>query len=362
MPTNFLPWNPNQVNQESDATYSADTQRLGGAVDDQPFPSATANKLFYQTSTGVTALMQMMSAKGFTVNDTNISTLASVLAAIQTTADMRGALQTIAYSSSITCNAAQYLGFQVGLSGNVAITVTGAQPGDRIAFVFIQDSAGGHTVSWGGGGGFTMAPQPDPTPNYTSVIIFELRSDGVFAPAVPVISDAGIVNTNIGVHGPASGDFTGVTANSGNISNLTAATATLTSLTANSGNISNLTAAIAAFTTATSRTVGSGDNSNNVATTAWANAGSGQSFGTNGHFTFPTWLGGLTVQWGIAPDANGGQVYVPFPTAFSSACFIVVCTSVGVDRTIFTNGWSVSGFTYGNNGSSGGATWIAIGL
>jgi hypothetical protein len=88
--TNFVQWNPNQSNQETDSAYQADTLRAGGAATDALFPSATANKLFYQVTTWVTAMAQMMKAKGYTTSDANLTTLQGVLANIRTNADVTG--------------------------------------------------------------------------------------------------------------------------------------------------------------------------------------------------------------------------------------------------------------------------------
>jgi hypothetical protein len=75
MSSNFQQFNPGQVNQESDAAYTADTQRIGGAPVDSVFPSALANKLFFQLSTMVAALGQFIVAQGFGAQDSNLTTL-----------------------------------------------------------------------------------------------------------------------------------------------------------------------------------------------------------------------------------------------------------------------------------------------
>lgn len=85
-PTNFLQWNPSQVNQESDASYLTDTQRVGGAVAGI-FPSQLANKLFYQVSTFVAALATALVNKGYEMQDTSLATLVTAMANILTKAD-----------------------------------------------------------------------------------------------------------------------------------------------------------------------------------------------------------------------------------------------------------------------------------
>jgi hypothetical protein len=86
--SNFLQWNPSSANQETDSQYSADTLRQGGAANPSLFPSATANKLFYQLSTFIAGFANALTAKGFTVTDTSLSALGAVLANVMTTADM----------------------------------------------------------------------------------------------------------------------------------------------------------------------------------------------------------------------------------------------------------------------------------
>lgn len=192
--TNFVIWNPSQINQESDAAYASDSQRVGGAPNGVAFPSQTGNKLFYQVSVGITALMQMMAAKGFTVNDTNLATLTSVLAAIRTTADVVSGLDSISYSSAITCDASAFIGFQISLAGNTTLTVTGAAAGQSLIFIFVQDSAGGHIVTWPGT--FFGGLQPDPTPNSVSVIVFDIDAGLNGRAASPIISNNGVFATS----------------------------------------------------------------------------------------------------------------------------------------------------------------------
>jgi hypothetical protein len=92
--SNFLQWNPTQANQESDATFATDPQRLAGAANPSEFASALGNKCFYQWSTFVAAFAQMMATKGYTMSDASLATLASVLAAVVTDADIAGILAT----------------------------------------------------------------------------------------------------------------------------------------------------------------------------------------------------------------------------------------------------------------------------
>lgn len=84
---NFLVWNPTAANQETDTAYAADTQRSGGAASGSIFPSPTANKLFYQCSSMITALAQMMANKNYNMSDANQANLIAALTNIVTKAD-----------------------------------------------------------------------------------------------------------------------------------------------------------------------------------------------------------------------------------------------------------------------------------
>ena len=85
--TNAQQWNPTQANQEDDAAYTADAQRSGGAVSGE-FPSATANKLYYQVSTYVAALAQALANKNYSNSDADLAALTTVMANLMTNADL----------------------------------------------------------------------------------------------------------------------------------------------------------------------------------------------------------------------------------------------------------------------------------
>jgi hypothetical protein len=203
--TNFQVFNPTGVNQENDLTYNNDPQRVGGVIDGQPFLAALANKFMYQQSTGIAALMDMMAAKGFVVSDSNRGTLASVLAAIQTTADSRLPLQGVSYSPTVTLNAAAYSGFQITVSGNITINFTNAIPGTEIWLMFSNDSAGGHAINIPAAVGEVWY---DTTPNAQSQLFLQVVSDGSMRALTPGISATGINGTPIGQSGnPQPGRF-----------------------------------------------------------------------------------------------------------------------------------------------------------
>jgi hypothetical protein len=188
--SNFLQWNPAQVNQETDSAYAADAQRTGGAQVNIPAPSATLNKLFYQTSTFCAAFGEMMANKGYVVSDASESVLAAVLANILTDADQLPTIITVGYSPTPNFNAGAATGFQMTLAGNItASTVSGVIPGQLLAFYFKQDATGGRTVSWPSS--FVGALAPDPTPNAMSLMLFRVDLSGVPRAVSPLISNNG---------------------------------------------------------------------------------------------------------------------------------------------------------------------------
>ena len=358
---NFLQWNPSAANQESDLTYLADSQRVGGATDPSIFDAALANKLFYQLSTGMTALMQMMAYKGFPVSDASLGTLAAQLANILTTADLRGyaGLQTVPYASSVVLNAGQYLSWQIALNGNMMITVAGALPGDTLSIVFVNDSVGSHTVTWSAPFESAGTEQPSAIVSATSVLTFKVRLDGSIYPQGPVMTNSGalggIVNTSI---------------TNGNIDS-----ATITNGLMDSTPVGSHVPSSGVFTYCTANTqlqgptVAATNNSTNAATTAWAKYGLSMSLGANGYVGLPTWLGGWMIQWGVssAPDIGSGPALgVSFNgVGFPTQCFGVMATmnnNVGSNiRTIQAVVTSRSAFNIGSNGGGTTAFWFAVG-
>lgn len=94
MADNFQQWDPGAANIESDAAYTGDSQRSGGATSGAIFASPLGNKLFYQLTIMVKALSAMLTAKGYAPNDgsaspgTALATLQAVLANIITNVDL----------------------------------------------------------------------------------------------------------------------------------------------------------------------------------------------------------------------------------------------------------------------------------
>ena len=184
--TNFQQFNPTQANQESDSAYTADPTRTGGAGVDGIFPSATANKLFYQMSTFITALANALAGKGYTTSDASLSTLQGVLANLITSADINGNLFFVAYAPSVVFNATTSNGFQLTLTGNVtASSITGMAIGQEITIGFLQDGVGGRTFTWPAG--ITTGGTVDPTPNALSVQRFKKWLDGSIRAITPML-------------------------------------------------------------------------------------------------------------------------------------------------------------------------------
>ena len=110
-----------------------------------------------------------------------------------------------------------------------------------------------------------------------------------------------------------------------------------------------------------------------VATPLKLRLGFAASLATNGYISFPTWLGGLIIQWGYNSNIVDVEVLITFPIAFPTACYNVQCTgaetNTGGAEIITTKSVTTSGFTWvGAIGSGFGVSqeadkgyWLAIG-
>jgi hypothetical protein len=319
MSSNFLQFNPSQINQQNDAAYAGDSTRADGAPLDSLFASELANKAFYQWSTFIAAFGQMMANKGFTVSDSVLATLVAQLTNVLTTADVRGGLVNLAYASALNLNATKSLGWQVTLTGNTTFTISGAQVGDELTLVLIQDYAGGRTITWPAN--FEDALQPDSTANSVSVMSFKVRVDGTVWTARPVLSSSGINNTPIGQGSPAAGTFSSLQA----------------------------------------PTMASSDNSTNVATTAWCGLGFAVSItdctvGNSCYIQVPSWLGGWKLQWGCVDGYPTSTIN--FPLTYTTLPGIVLA-AVNGSCNIVTGSPTLSGLRLNTNGRP--QYWLAIG-
>ena len=198
---NFLPFNPLQNNQETDAEYLVDATRTGGAGVDAIWPSNSANKTLYQASTAIAALMQMMANKGFTVSDASLSALTTQLSNILTTADLLSNLQSVSWASSLTLNAARYNGFEITLAGLTTLAISGQAVGQVIVLLFVQDGTGGHTITYPGN--IVGGAQPDPTPGVLSGQIFKVDAVGTLRALGPMVSINGMGGLALGNFSPA---------------------------------------------------------------------------------------------------------------------------------------------------------------
>ena len=110
-----------------------------------------------------------------------------------------------------------------------------------------------------------------------------------------------------------------------------------------------------------------------VATPLKLRLGFAASFATNGYISFPTWLGGLIIQWGYNSDTVTVEKSISFPITFPTACYNVQCTGDETNgagaEIITTKSVTTSGFTWvGAIGSALGVSpeaekgyWLAIG-
>lgn len=189
--TNAQQWNPTAANQETDAQYTADSQRAAGAANTSIFMSPTANKLFYQTTTYIAALFQAFANKGYTTSDSNLNTLTAQCANFLTSADVRAGLTPVAYTPTVTLNAAASNGFFMPLGGNLTIAaISGATAGQMLLMVYQQNGTGGNTVQFPAN--FVDAVQPDPAPNVVSVQIFTVDTiTGYYRATGPLLSSNG---------------------------------------------------------------------------------------------------------------------------------------------------------------------------
>lgn len=200
--TNMQQWNPTAANQETDAEYTADSQRVGGATNPSLFDAKLANKLFFQLSTYLDALFTAFAVKGFTTSDSNLSTLTAQCANFLTTADVRNNVRVVAYAPALTLDGSVYNGIYVsGMTGALSLTISNLTSGQLIALYFQQDGAGGRTVAYPG---FVVgAAQPDPAANAVSGQLFYWdTTTGQLRALTPMMSNnLTVIETDLDVAG-----------------------------------------------------------------------------------------------------------------------------------------------------------------
>lgn len=186
MSTNFLQWNPGGANQESDAAYSADVLRTGGATTGAIWGSPVANKQMYQAAIFITAFAQMMVNKGYTVLDSNFANLVAALTNVRCAADFPSAIATVTYATSVAFPAATAKAFDLTLTGNVSSsTISGQNSGDHLLFIFSQDGVGNRAFSWPSG--ITAPGAICPLASSTSVQYFVVRPSGAIVPITQMV-------------------------------------------------------------------------------------------------------------------------------------------------------------------------------
>lgn len=203
--TNFLQFNENLNNAESDSAYSADSLRVNGIPTDAIWPSLSANKTLFQLAQFVAAFCQMMVGKGYSPNDgggttAGFNALVAVLANVKTSADFSASMISVPYAGSIAFNAAESSGFDLTLTGNVvSSSLANTSVGQILSFVISQDATGGRKFSWP-----STLPNTGPIcpyPSSTSIQLFQVRYSGAIVPLAPMIwqTGSGIVMQPTGV-------------------------------------------------------------------------------------------------------------------------------------------------------------------
>jgi hypothetical protein len=314
--SNFLQHNPTAANQEDDATYAADSTRTGGIGVDQIMPSVWMNKIWYQASTFIAAFAGALANKGYNLSDANLSTLEAVLANVLTTADTKPPLVTVAFSPTPTFNAGVANGFDMVLTGNVTSSaLVGQTVGQIITFCIKNTGSFSFVFPSSFNGAQAIAA------NTTTIQAFIVREDGTIWPYAEKALGFTPVQQGTGV-----------------------------------GQLTNLIK-MGWSGTALKATVDTTDLGALVLLSQFVNV-----FAANGSAMLP---GGLILKWGhVTTDINGGTLPVSFNAPFPNNCYgVYPVTSSTTDRiTYIVNGTvTTSGFTIGNNGSSGFAFWFAIG-
>lgn len=301
--SNFLQHNPTAANQEDDSTYAGDSTRTGGIGVDQIMPSPWMNKIWYQSSTFIAAFAGALANKGYNLSDANLSTLEAVLANVLTTADTKPAQIIVPFSPTPTFDGSKANGFRISLGGNVTSSSLINTPvaGTIVTFFIISGSPGNYSFAWPSN---VINPGDVQTQSNGNLYTQSFISDG--ANLYPLEGLLQVFQNYIN---------------------------TL------NGDVSSIDGQIAAI-----------DNSFPATLAA---LGSQQIFGKT------------IVKWGhVTTDINGGTLPVSFDAHFPNNCFVVVPVTLSTtDRITYVVNGSVttSGFTIGNNGSSGYAYWVAIG-
>lgn len=136
--SNFKVFNPNLTNMMDDTTYNTSSYRLNGAVSGLA-PSNIHNKLYYQATTMISAIAEILADRDFAVSDSNYAALKAVL--VNGFLDQGKSIQEYTTAGTFT--------FTAPKTGKYKVTVIGGGGGGGGA----KNSATIYAAGGGGGGG-----------------------------------------------------------------------------------------------------------------------------------------------------------------------------------------------------------------
>jgi|19_taG_2_1085344.scaffolds.fasta_scaffold51622_1 hypothetical protein len=119
--------------------------------------------------------------------------------------------------------------------------------------------------------------------------------------------------------------------------------------------------------------VDAGDNDTKFVTPQKLRWGFSILLANNGYIVFPSWLGGIILQWGSNSQTVNVTVPVTFPIAFTTSCLQVFSTSLNQsgttnqDRSTQVGNFSTTGFDSTLHevvagGTNVGVSWLAVGF
>lgn len=117
----------------------------------------------------------------------------------------------------------------------------------------------------------------------------------------------------------------------------------------------------------TTNTPDSNDNSKKIANTEWCKFGFAAALTGNGYLKFPSWLGGVILQWGSKTVVAGNNT-VTLPLAFPTSLFSVVATQqspygsgLTINNIVTVSFIDTATFNIASN-VPGGVNWFAVGI